>query len=51
MSTPQKIVELQDDKNQPTEAPILGEQAYYDISGCGSMLEEVNISMVERYFI
>ena len=48
MSTPQKTVELE---YQPTESPILGEQAHHDISGSGSMLEEVNISMVERYFI
>ena len=51
MSTPQKTVELEDDEYQPTESPILGEQAHHDISGSGSMLEEVNISMVERYFI
>ena len=51
MSTPQKTVELEDDEYQPTESPILSEQAHHDISGSGSMLEEVNISMVERYFI
>ena len=46
-----KNVELQDNEYQPTESPILGEQAYHDISGSGSLLEEVNMSMVERYFI
>ena len=46
MLTPQKNVELQDDEYQPTESPILGEQAYHNISGSGSLLEEVNMSMV-----
>ena len=50
MSTPQKTIEIEDDEYQPRESPILGEQARHDISGSGSMLEEVNISMVERYF-
>ena len=51
MSTPQKSIELEDDEYQPTESPILGEQAHHDISGSGSMLEDVNVSRVERYFI